>query len=279
MSLWPSMTNALRWSSAAFTPLFYLKLAAPCIAVVLKSAGDDLTARRPWVPAPAFIEIATEPETQGRLLSPDMHRTSTAVGRISTESACRVSENRSDTRFGGRSVSGIVGRSVGSGGDLRRRTWPHHGDRADALPYPSTGAVVRLSVRLRRARLDRQLAAGTCPTNDSQLTLRAWQLVQSSSRRRVALALRRTVREAHGDRRTGLSSVVSVSRKAVTQWSEGLLGLADAIERSDRASACGIARALELITDGRGPLYNPAAADLLGTAVWSIADGLHGHSA
>ena len=69
-----------------------------------------------------------------------------------------------------------------------------------------------------------------------------------------------------------------VSRKAVTQWSEGLLGLADAIEHSDHASPCGIARALELITDGRGPLYNPAAADLLGTAVWSIADGLHSHS-
>ena len=54
MSLWPSMTNALRWSSAAFTALFYLKVAAPCSAVVarvfavarhsqnLDSGGPDL---------------------------------------------------------------------------------------------------------------------------------------------------------------------------------------------------------------------------------------------
>ena len=174
-------------------------------------------------------------------------------------------------------MSGIVGRSFGNGGDLRRQRSPHHGDR-DSLPCSETGALVRLSVRLRRGRLDRRLAAGADPTSDSELTLRACQLARQSSRRRVALALRRTVREARENRRTGLSSVVPVSRKAVAQWSEGLLGLADAIEHSDHASACGIARALELITDGRGPLYNPAAADLLGTAVWSIADGLHSHS-
>jgi hypothetical protein len=81
--------------------------------------------------------------------------------------------------------------------------------------------------------------------------------------------------QAQDHRLNGLSSVVPVSRRAVTEWTQGLLGVADAIEEFDRVSACGIARALELITDGTGPLYNPAAEYLLGTAVWSIADGLH----
>jgi hypothetical protein len=134
---------------------------------------------------------------------------------------------------------------------------------------------VRLSVRFRRRGLDRKLATGVDPSSSPELTLRGWQLVQPSSRRRVVRALRRTVLQAQDHRLNGLSSIVPISRKAVTQWGQGLLGVADAIEQFDRVSPCGIARALELITDGTGPLYNPATEYLLGTAVWSIADGLH----
>jgi hypothetical protein len=134
---------------------------------------------------------------------------------------------------------------------------------------------VRLSVRFRRRSFNRQLAGGADPSRSPELTLRAWQLVQPSSRRRVSRSLRQAVFQAQDHRLNGLSSVVPVSRRAVTEWSQGLLGVADAIEEFDRVSACGIARALELITDGTGPLYNPAAEYLLGTAVWSIADGLH----
>ena len=82
--------------------------------------------------------------------------------------------------------------------------------------------------------------------------------------------------QAHDQRVNGFSSIVPISRKAVVQCSQGLLGVADAIEQIDRVNPCGMARALELITDGTGPLYNPATAYLLGTAVWSISDGLHG---
>jgi hypothetical protein len=138
---------------------------------------------------------------------------------------------------------------------------------------------VRLSVRLRRSRLDGQLARGLDPGTSPELTLRAWQLVQPSSRRAVAQALRRAVRRAQDQPVNGLSSVVPVSREAVIRWREGLLGIADAIEHSEPVSACGVARALEMITDGNGPLYNWADAPLLGPAIWAISDGLHGQIA
>jgi hypothetical protein len=142
------------------------------------------------------------------------------------------------------------------------------------LERPAAGVFVRLSVLLRRHLLDRQLALGLDPGTSPELTLRAWQLVKPSSRRGLAQALRRVVRQAQERRPNGLTSVVPVSREAVVRWREALLGVADAIENSERACACGVARALELITDGNGPLYSPTQSRLLGPAIWNVADGL-----
>jgi hypothetical protein len=172
-------------------------------------------------------------------------------------------------------VSGIVGRPSGSGEYVGREVRSRQRHRGGSQPYPTASVRLRLSVRLRHRGLDSQIAGGVDPSSSAKLTLRAWQLVQPASRRRVARALRRTVIQAHDHRVHGYSSIVPISRKAVVQCSQGLLGVADAIEQFDRVNACGMARALELITDGTGPLYNPATAYLLGTAVWSISDGLH----
>ena len=172
-------------------------------------------------------------------------------------------------------MSGIVGRPSESGTYVRRESTSRQRRQGGSQPHPTASVLLRLSVRLRRRGLDSQLAGGVEPCGSPALKLRAWQLVQPASRRRVATALRRTVLQAHDHRVNGLSSIVPVSRHAVAECSQGLLGVADAIEQFDRVNACGIARALDLITDGTGPLYNPAAERLLGAAVWSIADGLH----
>jgi hypothetical protein len=172
-------------------------------------------------------------------------------------------------------MSGIVGRSSIGSADLNRGFTPAGGHAEGALPRPATRTLHRLSVRLRRRGLDRELAAGVNPAGSPDLELRAWQLVQHSSRRRVARGLRRAVRDAQNHRLNELSSVVPIPRQAVTQWSQGLLDVADAIEQSDCVSACGIALALELLTDGTGPLYDPGAEDLLGAAVLSSADSFH----
>jgi hypothetical protein len=172
-------------------------------------------------------------------------------------------------------VSGIVGRPFGSSAYVGRESRSRHRRQSGPETYPSASLRLRLSVRFRRGRLDSQIAGGVDTSSSPALTLRAWQLVQPAERRRVARALRRTVIQAHDHRVNGFSSIVPISRQAVTQCSQGLLGVADAIEQFDRVNACGMARALELITDGTGPLYNPATEYLLGTAVWSISDGLH----
>jgi hypothetical protein len=55
---------------------------------------------------------------------------------------------------------------------------------------------------------------------------------------------------------------------------EGLLGLADRLEQLTELNPRGLARALTLITDATGPLYNGASTRSLREAVWWIADGL-----
>jgi hypothetical protein len=91
-------------------------------------------------------------------------------------------------------------------------------------------------------------------------------------RRRIARALRALVKRV--DRPQLLSSAVPVSRRAVLPLREGLLGLADRLERPDPVNPCGVARALVLLTDGGGPLYDRGPAGSVRDAVWWIADGL-----
>lgn len=71
-----------------------------------------------------------------------------------------------------------------------------------------------------------------------------------------------------------MSAAVPLSRRAVLPWREGLLGLAERLEGPNPVNPAGVARVLVLLTDGTGPLYNPAAADRMGDAMWWIADGL-----
>ncbi len=183
--------------------------------------------------------------------------------------------------FGERDLSGMAEGTLGRGRGVdthRGQATPDSRGTVGLSERPAAGVLVRLSVRLRRHILDRQLALGRDPDTSAELMLRAWQLVQPSSRRAVAQAVRRVVHRAEERRPNGLTSVAPVSREAVIGSREGLLGVADAIEHSEHARACGVARALGLITDVSGPLFNPAQGDLLGPAIWAVADGLRGQT-
>ena len=125
---------------------------------------------------------------------------------------------------------------------------------------------------LRRDRLDHELADGRAPDSFEARALRAVQLAGMRERRRTARALRALVRRA--DRPQLLTSAVPVSRRAVLPSREGLLGLAERLERPDPVNPCGVARALVLLTDGNGPLYDRGSAGSVSDAVWWIADGL-----
>jgi hypothetical protein len=132
----------------------------------------------------------------------------------------------------------------------------------------------RLQVKLHRHRLDHQLADGLDPVELEDRAVRASQLAAMRARRRVARSLRGVVRAASQPAGGLLGSAIPVSRGAVLAWHQGLLGLAERLERPGPVNPCGVARAVILLTDGVGPLYDRGAALSMGEAVWWIADGL-----
>jgi hypothetical protein len=144
----------------------------------------------------------------------------------------------------------------------------------DQVPAEHASLGLRLCVAIWRSRLNNEIATGCNPAGSAERALRARQLCSPASRRRAARALRGAVAEADR-RRSGISVAIPVSRRAVAEWREGLLGLADAVEFTQSVNPCGIARAYELVTDGASPLYNRAAAHSLGEWLWWISDGLH----
>jgi hypothetical protein len=129
-------------------------------------------------------------------------------------------------------------------------------------------------VRLQRTRLDHQIAHGCPPEAFAECALRASQLIAMSTRRRTAGSLRRVVEDCERPHSGMFSSAVPLCRRAVWPWREGLLGLAERLERPGPIEPCAVARVLDLVTDGFGPLYNPGSERSMGEALWWIADGL-----
>ena len=144
----------------------------------------------------------------------------------------------------------------------------------DPIAPEHVGVRLRLRVALRRGRLNREIAMGCDPADSPERKLRAQQLCGPRSRSRAAHALRTAVTELD-EPRYRISAAVPVSRAAVAEWREGLLGVAYALEFAQPVNPCGVARAFELVTDGSSPLYNSVTGDSLGERLWWIADGLH----
>lgn len=132
---------------------------------------------------------------------------------------------------------------------------------------------LRLRVWVRRRRLNNELAAGFEPHASDELALRARQLTDTSTRRRLARSLRGVASDVEDRRAAVLGPGVPVCRK-VLPWREGLLGLAERLDGREPVNARGVARTLLLLTDGSGPIYNPAPRRSIGEAVWWIAEGL-----
>jgi hypothetical protein len=104
--------------------------------------------------------------------------------------------------------------------------------------------------------------------------LRAYQLADPLTRRRLARSLRRVVVEADAPRGARLGSAMPVNRDHLRPCREALLGLAEHLEHPQAADPCGVARVLTLLSDGTGPLYHPAPERSLAETLWWVADGL-----
>jgi hypothetical protein len=82
------------------------------------------------------------------------------------------------------------------------------------------------------------------------------------------------VADAQSPRAVRFDSTVPVLTEAVAPWREALLGLADHLDEPGQISACGLARALCLLTDGGGALYSPRPERSLAETIWWVADGM-----
>jgi len=103
--------------------------------------------------------------------------------------------------------------------------------------------------------------------------VRAHQLTDPLSLAQLARSLRNVVARAEqGGHQLG--SAVTLCTNAVNANREGLLGLAERLERPGPVNPCGVARVVLLLTDGASPLYNHAPTRTMGETLWWMADGL-----
>ena len=113
--------------------------------------------------------------------------------------------------------------------------------------------------------LDCELADGRGCEAPEDRALRARQLANPRARRALAGSLRHVVGRAENPRAGLVDSKAPVVREAVIAWREALLGLAEHVEQPATVDPCGVARLRVLLSDGAGPLFNPAPERSIGT--------------
>ena len=117
---------------------------------------------------------------------------------------------------------------------------------------------LRLAAALRGPHLDEQLAYG-CPPGWSPLhAVRARQLAAPRRRWSLARSLRSAVEEIRGPSR--FSPQVPVRRAAVQEAEQPLLELAAALTDPACDDPRGVAMTVQLVHDGRSPLYAPGGS-------------------
>ncbi len=118
----------------------------------------------------------------------------------------------------------------------------------------------RVRESLRASTLDRRLAEGADPTEDPELTQRARRLTSEQTREELANLIQSLIDAADRPSSRRRPAVV-LERVAIRETRLQLLSLArDLAKVEEPASARGIARTRQLLTDGGSPLYAPWVA-------------------
>jgi hypothetical protein len=140
----------------------------------------------------------------------------------------------------------------------------------------SASLALRLKVFVARGRLDRQIAAGHHGESSPALALRARQLTDPRTRRRIARDLRGIVDYVHRHRSRTVISAVVIEPAAVRSGRSAILELARRLEGPAPVSPSGVVRAGALLTDGSSPLFNPHCERTVAQAVSEVHDALEG---
>ena len=142
---------------------------------------------------------------------------------------------------------------------------------ASVVASAAAAAVVRLAWERavsgrRRWQVDEWLAWGVGqPPSDALIRERMAQLVSAPERHAAARSLRAVCDQ--GRRPPAITAVVVNTHAAARNRSalERLAARLDAVDQP--VTARGVARTVQLLTDGTGPVYNPGRADELGPAL------------
>jgi hypothetical protein len=137
-------------------------------------------------------------------------------------------------------------------------------------PFACTaGLWQRVAARVRADHLDSELANGACPDASVSLALRAQVLVGTRFRRDMAATAQRILDAAAGRRLP-----IPVCRSRVRASSTELSELIGRLLAPGPVSAQGVARARELLTDSRGPIFHPGSRSDLRASVRAAVDAL-----
>jgi sarcosine oxidase gamma subunit len=119
----------------------------------------------------------------------------------------------------------------------------------------------RLAARALCNRLDNALAGGVSPDSSARMSLRARRLTGMGTRRALAQAARMLAERARSPR--SLATPGPCGREVVVGASDELEALSKRLEHSGPVSACGVARASELLAAVWGPAYRIGSSDQL----------------
>ena len=115
-------------------------------------------------------------------------------------------------------------------------------------------------LRLNRARLDADLAAGRSPETSPRHAVRARGLVAPRMRHALASNWEHLLLTAQGPRR-GPTNRAPIRRERVHRAETEIRELITALRATGPIPARGVAIATRLLTDGCGPIYNRNASD------------------
>jgi len=127
----------------------------------------------------------------------------------------------------------------------------------------------RLATWLHARAIDERLARGTAPEESVECALRAHELTQPRMRHDLASGVDRAITSTT---RARVSPFAMLDRRQVLGALPELHALRARLDSKGMPSAQGVAGARLLLTDGRGPLYNPAAPRSLRDALRSVLD-------
>jgi hypothetical protein len=128
---------------------------------------------------------------------------------------------------------------------------------------------LRIHTRLRRNRLDDELASGLDPASTPELSLRAAQLQSPAVRSRLANAIVEVLGRAHEPNLGRFTRAGHRQQAVVRQHAENLRALVTRLRDGHPIDVQGAAMTARLVNDRTSPLYRDGG-DSLGSAVLSM---------